>query len=297
MILETKNINLNNFKKDISILLTSKNKSTQKVEVKKSLVLNTNLLFFEIYNFSKQIISNYSFNNIILNVSQQKPKNILETVEIIEEEVIDLFSWSYEIPNTNILFSCPVDVTKVVMTHDYMEGYSTGDRIDYTASNNNFFNPIFMDFFKNNIYEFLEDDVPLFYKDENKYREGMGVVRNSNGEAYIPQFNFSGIQVIDKNRGYALKNNIILYFKIKSEKYNTSNISDYNFEYGNGWTYVSYNSLSNIDAIEFFKPYTDNNQLFIVKAYNGKTYLPQYNFNGIGDLKPGESYSVKFQNI
>ena len=159
-----------------------------------------------------------------------------------------------------------------------------------------------MHFFKNNIYEFLEDDVPLFYKDENKYKKSIGVIKEPDGNAYLPEYNFSGIQVVDKNEGYSLnrlnvENNIILYFKIKSEKYNTNNILDYNFEYQNGWTYVPYNSLANIDAIEFFKPYTDNNQISIVKAYNGGTYLPEYNFNGIGNLKPGEAYNVKFVNI
>ena len=36
--------------------------------------------------------------------------------------------------------------------------------------------------------------------------------------------------------------------------------------------------------------------LIIVKNYNGLAYLPEFNFNGIGNMVPGQGYQIKVIN-
>ena len=33
--------------------------------------------------------------------------------------------------------------------------------------------------------------------------------------------------------------------------------------------------------------------IVIIKDYLGAAYLPEFNFNGIGDLNPGQGYQIK----
>ena len=38
---------------------------------------------------------------------------------------------------------------------------------------------------------------------------------------------------------------------------------------------------------------TSTGNLVIAKDYNGSVYLPEFNFNGIGDMVPGQGYQLK----
>ena len=42
-----------------------------------------------------------------------------------------------------------------------------------------------------------------------------------------------------------------------------------------------------------FEDFTENDNLIIVKDYAGSPYLPEYNFNGIGNLLPSQGYQLK----
>ena len=37
--------------------------------------------------------------------------------------------------------------------------------------------------------------------------------------------------------------------------------------------------------------------LIIAKDYNGAAYLPEWNFNGIGDMVPGQGYQLKTNTV
>ena len=38
------------------------------------------------------------------------------------------------------------------------------------------------------------------------------------------------------------------------------------------------------------------NEIVIVKTFDGTAYLPEWNYNGIGDLVPGEGYQAKLSS-
>jgi thiol-disulfide isomerase/thioredoxin len=58
-----------------------------------------------------------------------------------------------------------------------------------------------------------------------------------------------------------------------------------------GWNLVGFSCADPINTIDAFSPYTDN--VVIVKDYLGTAYLPEYGFNGIGDLEKGYGYQLK----
>ena len=58
-----------------------------------------------------------------------------------------------------------------------------------------------------------------------------------------------------------------------------------------GWNLVGFSCAEQIDAITAFSPYIDN--IVIVKDNLGTAYLPEYGFNGIGNLERGLGYQLK----
>jgi|14BtaG_2_1085337.scaffolds.fasta_scaffold00097_10 hypothetical protein len=67
-----------------------------------------------------------------------------------------------------------------------------------------------------------------------------------------------------------------------------------------GWnlisTYVNVDSLSNKSLSNILYPLVSNGNLIIAKDYLGSAYLPEWNFNGIGDWKNGQAYQIKLNN-
>jgi hypothetical protein len=63
-----------------------------------------------------------------------------------------------------------------------------------------------------------------------------------------------------------------------------------------GWNLFGYVCQEPEDVIDALSSYLDF--IVIVKDYEGQAYLPEWDYNGIGDLKPGYGYQIKvIENI
>ena len=58
-----------------------------------------------------------------------------------------------------------------------------------------------------------------------------------------------------------------------------------------GWNMIGYGCPNPIEVSEAFSAFTEN--IVIVKNNNGAAYLPEFNFNGIEELLPGQGYQIK----
>lgn len=58
-----------------------------------------------------------------------------------------------------------------------------------------------------------------------------------------------------------------------------------------GWNMFGYGCPSPIDLVQALSQHTD--KVIIVKNNEGKIYMPEFGFNGIGDLTPGLGYQIK----
>ena len=58
-----------------------------------------------------------------------------------------------------------------------------------------------------------------------------------------------------------------------------------------GWSFLGFTCIDPLNLIEAFAPIV--NQVLIVKNNDGAVYLPEYGFNGIGDLLYGVGYQLK----
>jgi len=290
MILSTKNLNVVNKVKRLNIDLFTKDKASTFLFSNKELNCNAITGSLSVYPKTNKLKINTFVNKLDVIIN--------ENFKLIPAlEVSNLFSFKRKLKVGWNFFSCPLDSDKAVMTHDYMPNYSSGDKINYGLASNDFSNNTFIHFMQNNIYEFEDDETPLFYKNQSLYINRMQIIKDES-LSYLPTFFYSGINRVTKETGYQIKVTGVLFFKIKAEKnYAVNTLSDYNIPYNSGWYNVPCNTLKIINLVDFFKPYTDLNQIDIVKSESGGSYLPTYNFNGIGSFTPGEYLQVKFINI
>jgi len=118
--------------------------------------------------------------------------------------------------------------------------------------------------------------------------ENIIIVKNYLGEAYLPEWNFNGIGSLNNLQGYQVKVTQLCNLTIEGTLIAAQSSI---VPIAEGWNIIPYLRNVNADATLVFGDIAS--ELVIVKDYLGNALLPNWNFNGIGDLKPGQGYQVK----
>ena len=115
-------------------------------------------------------------------------------------------------------------------------------------------------------------------------------VKDYLGTAYLPEWNFNGIGNINIGQGYQIKTTMnssltILYDHLFPEQ-NPLYI-------GESWNMIGYlrTSPALVDLVLADLVAEDN--LIIAKNSLGSAFLPEWDFNGIGNFEPGKGYQLK----
>ena len=75
------------------------------------------------------------------------------------------------------------------------------------------------------------------------------------------------------------------------EEISTSDCEGIALSLNNGWNMIGFGCVQNSSAVTAFS--SIQNEIIIVKDGLGNAYLPEWNFNGIGDLERGYGYLIK----
>lgn len=113
------------------------------------------------------------------------------------------------------------------------------------------------------------------------------IIKNNLGLAYLPQYNYNGIGDLIPGQGYQAKLNNAHDLFIEGD-YLIPEENPINLE--NGWNMIAYLRIEPADVVAVFENVED---LVIVKDNSGMAYLPEYGFNGIGNMVAGQAYQVK----
>lgn len=120
------------------------------------------------------------------------------------------------------------------------------------------------------------------------------------GAAYLPEYNFNGVGSWHNYEAMQVKTTeqIILTFTAKRHhrildngqiQYGGTTV------FGQGWTLVAPPlKYSGMPLEEIFEPFLED--LTICKNYLGAAYLPEWNFNGVGDTVRNQGLQVKMKN-
>ena len=197
------------------------------------------------------------------------------------------------------LMGIPIFLNSITYGHDAKPGYSANDIV----APNGLYDVA--EFCKNHLYEFENDTVPIHYKYENDHVFGglvsrLLIVKDYLGSAYIQEFSFNGIGNFEQLEGYQYKVTTNYYWKYTGTPlYNTTSNSVEMVQtyYTNGWKIFGFPYLYEVSADFYFSDLVEQDLLVIAKSNTGTAFLPEWNFNGIGNLKPGQGYQVKIKNV
>tara|TARA_R110001632_G_scaffold38096_1_gene95994 strand:- start:657 stop:1490 length:834 start_codon:yes stop_codon:yes gene_type:complete len=123
----------------------------------------------------------------------------------------------------------------------------------------------------------------------------LDIVKNYEGSAYLPEYYFDGIGVISNYESLQVKSNTSFSLRFKAKR-NYKQEGE-NITYGSyvnlwpGWILFNWPLKKEMDVVLALAGVVENIQT--VKDYNGSGYLPEYNFNGIGNFIPGHGYQIK----
>tara|TARA_R110002012_G_scaffold109796_2_gene253914 strand:+ start:568 stop:1479 length:912 start_codon:yes stop_codon:yes gene_type:complete len=155
------------------------------------------------------------------------------------------------------------------------------------------------------------------------FDQGLIIAKDFQGNACLPQFSFDGIGTnLRPGEGYQIKADfpMTINFPLLGQNAAIVNaavqqrqqlfhdaVQATSIDLVAGWNIIGFNRFNPVDTISaivsssMFKEFqgetiTDEmiaSKIAIFKANNGTVYLPEFGYNGIGDLQPGQGYQVK----
>ena len=111
--------------------------------------------------------------------------------------------------------------------------------------------------------------------------EDVIIAKNSLGDAYLPEWQFNGVGNVEIGQGYQIKMTSPATLSIAGI-YTSQNSVDLS----NGWNMIGYLSLDAAAADAVLSGIVEN---IIIAKNMGDAYLPEWNFNGLGNMGPGEA--------
>ena len=117
------------------------------------------------------------------------------------------------------------------------------------------------------------------------------IVKDYMGNVFLPDWNYNSIGDLKFKEGYLLKLNNIQELHLCGKYMNPE---DNPIHLNEGWSMISYLRKNSLEAESIFQEIVD--EILIVKDVLGQVYFPLYNYNGLGNLKPGKGYLIKMHS-
>jgi len=117
------------------------------------------------------------------------------------------------------------------------------------------------------------------------------ILKDNVGSAYLPDWEFNGIGDLIMGQGYQIKMSTDQNLIIEGESIIPS---QYPINLLQGWNLIGYLKTESEELIIALNEVL--NEIYIVKDEQGMAYLPEWNFNAIGELHPGKGYQVKMNS-
>jgi hypothetical protein len=123
--------------------------------------------------------------------------------------------------------------------------------------------------------------------------ESLVMAKNNFGGVYIPSYEINTIGKWDVTQGYQIYMTNDDTLVVKGLAVNPENTP---IQLTSGWNMPAYLRNQPMDAVIAFASITDDENLIIAKDNDGKVYIPMFEINDIGNLKPGQGYLVYVSN-
>nr|MCS5663219.1 hypothetical protein [Flavobacteriales bacterium] len=120
--------------------------------------------------------------------------------------------------------------------------------------------------------------------------DNLVIAKDYSGLAYLPAWDYNGIGAIEVGQAYQIKTSLASELTIAGAY---AFPEENPIEFGAGWNMIGYLRAEAALADLVLADLVDQDNLVIAKNSLGSAYLPDWNFNGIGEMLPGEGYQIK----
>ena len=120
--------------------------------------------------------------------------------------------------------------------------------------------------------------------------DNVEIIKDYEGTAYIPDYDFNGIGTLSIGQGYQSKLYVPSSIDVCGEYASPEFTPIYLAE---GWNMIGYLRLDPAPADLVLQEIVSDGNLVIAKDYLGLAYLPDWNFNAIGDMQVTQGYQIK----
>lgn len=121
--------------------------------------------------------------------------------------------------------------------------------------------------------------------------DNLVIVKDVNGTAYLPNWDFNGIGDLDFKQAYLVKTNSAQSIDFCGEQLLPEQQP---ISLNEGWSMFAYLRLNPANTALVMNDIVD--YIVLVKDVMGNAYVPQCDFNGIGDLESGKGYLIKMSS-
>ncbi|MBN2103200.1 T9SS type A sorting domain-containing protein [bacterium] len=121
-------------------------------------------------------------------------------------------------------------------------------------------------------------------------KEKIVIIKDGDGNTYVPAYGINNIGDMDYRKGYKGYLNEASDLVVRGQCIDPS--TPINLE--SGWSMVGYLPETPMDAAQALTSISD--ALVIAKNEEGKTYIPSFGINTIGDMEPGKGYKLYVRN-
>jgi len=116
------------------------------------------------------------------------------------------------------------------------------------------------------------------------------ITKDYEGLAYLPDWDYNGIGAIEVGQGYQIKMSVASELNIGGAY---AFPGENPIELNAGWNMIGYLRTEAAAADLVLADLVVEDNLIIAKNFLGLAYLPEWNFNGLGEMLPGEGYQIK----
>jgi hypothetical protein len=116
------------------------------------------------------------------------------------------------------------------------------------------------------------------------------IAKDNGGNAYLVQWDYNGVGDLTVGQGYQIKTDAEVSFEMCGTY---AAPEDNPIALSAGWNIIGYLRTEPAAADAVLADVYASGNLTIAKDYAGNAYLPEFSFNGIGDMHPGQGYQLK----
>jgi len=120
--------------------------------------------------------------------------------------------------------------------------------------------------------------------------QNMVIAKDYSGAAFLPDWDFNGIGDLQVGQGYQIKmttNDELVIEGVQIQPEDTP------IDLLEGWNMIAYLRTEPALADLVLAELVNESNVVIAKDYAGNAFLPEWGFNGIGEMNPGQGYQVK----